>query len=329
MFTAKPQEVLVMGGYESSNQSTSDVFKMIVEPPEAAAAAAAASSIGNIRFELCAPMLRTRGSHAAVYSQGEVFSVGNDAGRSVERYDTISCTSSLISTLLPNDLHHATACVVDSQLYVIGGEHKIDGRWVFSNLVYMLDEDTDRWELHPARLRTPRSRAAATVIEGIIIVAGGVAGAARSVEMLDTTCLHQSWHKAGHLRSSRGSFSLFVYEGDLIAVGGSLANTTIERRFADTRKFECIADLGESRLGCASALVGSRIFLFGGGGRKATWDYYDLSTNTWASQDEASPYFDKETRRMPRLVVCGSAVLCGPQDTASWADLKVEYLYDF
>ena len=112
----------------------------------------------------------------------------------------------------------------------------------------------------------------------------------------------------------RGIFSLFAFEDELYAVGGDDhgSTTTIEKRNKDTKQWQLVADCGQIRLYCAAALVGSKIFLFGGLGHRSTFDFFDLDSKKWASQDIEGAYFDEDKRQLPRRVEGSKAVLITP-----------------
>jgi hypothetical protein len=117
----------------------------------------------------------------------------------------------------------------------------------------------------------------------------------------------------------------------LYAVGGDQAgNTTIERRNKATQQWQEIADCGQNRFACAAALVGSKVFLFGGIDHKSTFDIFDLHTKKWASQDDGGAYFAETKRKLPREVYASKAVLITPPaaKTKEWTDVNVVKLED-
>ena len=44
-----------------------------------------------------------------------------------------------------------------------------------------------------------------------------------------------------------------------------------------------VAEIYEYRDGCGAAAVGSKIYVFGGGGHASTWNAFDVTTEQWAS----------------------------------------------
>jgi hypothetical protein len=131
------------------------------------------------------------------------------------------------------------------------------------------------------------------------------------------------------MTKERWFFSLFVFEDELYAVGGD-APTTIEKRNKATKQWQLVADCGHDRQCCAAALVGSKIFLFGGRDHMSTFDFFDLDSKKWASQDVGGAYFDEDKRQLPRQINWSKAVLITPAAAKAkeWTDLNVVKLED-
>jgi len=124
-------------------------------------------------------------------------------------------------------------------------------------------------------------------------------------------------------------FSLAEFENELYAMGGDILITTIEKLNKITKQWELVADCGQDRRGCAAALVGSKVFLFGGQGHKTTFDFFDLHTKKWASQTQGI-YMKESARKLPRQVYLSKAVLITPPvaKAKEWTDLNVVKLED-
>jgi hypothetical protein len=316
-------------------------MKIIIEPN------------GTIRFEDSTSMLRSRSVHGLVYHQGEVISVC-DARRNVafrgtsERLDTLTQTRTQLAERLPNGLGLVTAAILGNKLLVVGGEYQFAGQEVSSDIVYELDEHASqagqgKWRAHAARLNTARSWAAAIAFEGKLFVCGGV-GAFRIVESFDPAI--GAWQVEGDMTKARFNFSLFVHEEELYAVSGDEdGSTTIEKRNKDTKQWEHVTDCGQDRYACAAALVGSKVFLFGGFKDESMFDFFDLQSKKWASQDVGGAYFDHpkleqdedededepvSKRQLPRKFYGSKAVLITPPAalTKKWTDLNVVKLED-
>ena len=62
---------------------------------------------------------------------------------------------------------------------------------------------------------------------------------------------------------------------------------------------------GEERFGCGAACMGSKIYVFGGGGDlSTTWNFFDVETEQWASASTSV-----EHRQLPREFCAGSALV--------------------
>jgi hypothetical protein len=203
--------------------------------------------------------------------------------------------------------------------------------------VYELDDHASqatqgRWRVLTARLNTARRFAAAITHEGKLFVCGGFGAGhnvLRSVESFDPATGARQLE--GDMSKARCSFSLFVFQHELYAVGGDQdgSTTTIEKRNKATKQWELVADCGQSRWGCAAELVGSKVFLFGGRGSKPIFDFFDLDSKKWASKTKGK-YEKESTRQLPRQVYCSKAVLITPLAALikEWTDLNVVKLED-
>jgi len=112
---------------------------------------------------------------------------------------------------------------------------------------------------------------------------------------------------------------------------------TIEKRNSTTKIWETVTTLGYSRYAATAALVGSKIFVFGGGPPSidffgswynSTFDFFDLKTKKWASQDVGCAYFDEAKRKMPRQVADESrAVLVTPPEAKNkvWTSISAAF----
>jgi len=278
------EEVLVMGGENSIVQSISSVFKMIYEN-------------GKVRFEGHASMIQPRDCQATVIRQGEVFSISSDnidARGTMERLDTFMQTSTQLQTNLPHPLLAPSAVILDNKLFVIGGAYvNALGQAVYSNIMHTFEHHADQadqgtWREHQARLITGRYGAAATVYRGKIYLCGGCNDGGNNLSNLEVfDPAIGTWQNAGEMTKARIILSLFVFEDELYAVGGEdYENTTIEKLSKQTGEWELATDLNEDRWGCVSVLVSSKIFLFGGGHHRSTYDFLDLLTNKWTSKVE-------------------------------------------
>jgi N-acetylneuraminic acid mutarotase len=203
--------------------------------------------------------------------------------------------------------------------------------------VYELDEHASqagqgKWRAHATRLNTARCNAATITFEGKTFVCGGCDAASldlRSVESFDAAT--GAWQVEGDMTKARYNFFLLIFEEELYAVGGDGygQNTTIEKRNKTTKQWEHVADCGQNRRGCAAALVGSNVFLFGGYGHKSTFTFLDLHSKKWASQTKGK-YEKESARQLPRQVHCSKAVLITPPAalTKEWTDVNVVKLED-
>jgi len=321
LFLVKNSQVLIMGGMGKGGEATRKTIKMTVGGHD-----------GTIRFEESTPLLLGRLNHGVVYHQGEVISIGYSK---VERLDTLSQKRTQVEEQLPNDLRFVATIIYDNKLLAIGGKSEVVvpggaggfGPFVYSDTVLQLNYEHGHqasqgtWTVQNARLNTARSGAAVVEFEGRIFLCGGIGDddvPLRSVEVFDPAI--GAWQlQEDEMTKARELASLFVYMGELYLVSGDLKGllsgsrpTTIEKRNKDTLQWELVPGCGKDRWGCAVMLVDSKIFLIGGGQHTTTFDYMDLRTQIWASQDRKGAFFDEASRRLPCEVQGSKAVLVSP-----------------
>jgi hypothetical protein len=327
-FASDKIEVLIMGGYDENYNYLNSTFKMVMDKH------------GNIRFEDSMPMLVDRAYQDTVYHQGEVFSIstGETPVASIgtmERLDTLSQTRTMLRSNLPHPLYNTSAAILNNKLFVIGGKYRdaASNEYLKSNMMYEFEQHADEadqgtWRLHEARLNTARYDTSCAVYQGKLYICGGYDGNYKlsSVEVFDPAI--GTWQNAGKMTNARTYFSLFVFDDELYAVGGDGYddNITIEKLSKQTGEWELVTDLEENRWGCASALVGSKIFLFGGynGEIISTFDIFDLITKKWASKTIGGKYYEASKRQMPRIFSDGNAVVITPgAESKKWTPLNL------
>jgi hypothetical protein len=279
--------VLIMGG-----EGTNIVTKMIIDQD------------GTIRFEDGVAMLHARYYHDVIYNQGKVFSLSINADDeyfgTMEIFDTLTKVQVQLQTNLQtiSTSHYFSACLamLNNILYLIDG---------YRNM-YILEKQ-GVWQNQNTCTIIIRRHASVIAYEGKLYICGGINE--RSVEIFDPAI--GMWQlDYEEMTKTRSYFSLYVFEDEIYAVGGDEynQNTTIEKRNKDTQIWELVADCGQNRCGCTTVLAGLKIFLFGGREHKSTFDYFDLKSKKWASQDITSAYFDIGERQLPREVVGSKAV---------------------
>jgi len=337
-FANKNQEVLIMGGLGDPNDDKAglthgigerEVTKMIIEPD------------GTIRFEDSTPMLLHRASHSSVYHQGEVLTVTayepvNSRG-TMERLDTLTQTQTLLVERLYNDMDSATVAIFNNKLHAVSGRYfDADDNIMDSDIIYELVEhesqaDLGTWRAQEARLSTGKFGTTAIAFEGKLWACGGTNGTSLPlVECFDPEV--GVWQEESKMTKPRCALYLFVYQEELYALSGDRMeqNVTMEKRNKVTKKWELVTDSGQNRYTCSSVFVGSRVYILGGIGFTSTFDFFDLRSMKWASQDVGSAYFDEATRQLPRPIVESQAVLITPPAAKAkeWTNLNVVKLED-
>jgi hypothetical protein len=285
--------VLVMGGLTYNTEDV--VMKMIIEQDD--------NIQFDIRFEYNTQLLNANDLFDVTYNQGEVFALSSftpyASQGTVQRLDTLTQEKMELAEFVGDGgLCRATTAIFNNKLIIVGGfyEYENENRTkVFSDIVYELDDDTNesdqgKWKAQNAKINNVRYQAAVITFDGKIFLCGGTdvnGHHLRSVESFDPTV--GKWQFEEEMTDARAFFSLCVFNDELYAMGGnwdgvSDDTTTIEKLSKDTKKWELVATCDKYRFGCASALVGTKVFLFGGSDSTSTFDYFDLHSKKWASE---------------------------------------------
>lgn len=250
-----------------------------------------------------APLLSVRQEHAVAVLGGEVFVVGGftpGATSSVEAYDPAGDTWRAVAPF-PSVLHHANVAVVDERLFIAGfyvGSSFTDA----SGSVFEYDAAGDAWiERTPLPAGTERASACVAALDGAVYLFGGARGnsvADASVYDLAT----DSWRELPRLPEAREHCAAGAIGGRIViaggradGIGGFQPNTWIYDPATET--YAPGAPLLTARGGVAGAVVGERLFLFGGEGNASDpsgvfphVEAYDPVTDTWeAFPDMLSP----------------------------------------
>jgi hypothetical protein len=311
-FEYQNQEVLLMGG-QNGSLFTEKVDKMIIKKN------------GTICFTDSIPMLGAFINNSTIYNKGEIISIGTkkyiDESESIEIFDTLQQKRTLLKIKSPENFYRSTIAIFDDKIFIIGGVRYNNGIPIFSKLIHELNGDSrETLQARSTKLIIGRYYASSIEFHDKLYICGGVAEHNRlnSVEVFNP--LDGAIEIDGNMIKSRINFSLFIYDNEIYAVAGDMAgcDITIEKRDNFTKQWKIITILKGCRYGCGSTIIDSKIFLFGGtnsrgiGGKnkKITYDFYDIKTNLWVSQDGDSLYFDESSRMLPREMFNSKAVLC-------------------
>lgn len=162
---------------------------------------------------------------------------------------------------LPLGLHHTAVVSLDDRLWVVGG-YTVEGSEVFSpvDVVFSFGVGEDTWREEPP-LPEPRGALAATVVDGRIIVAGGVG---RDGEVVATTLVFDvetnGWEAGPQMVVQREHFAMTTAGGDVYAIAGRIGgignnHDTVEVLRGGTGEWDGAPSLQHSRGGIGAASV--------------------------------------------------------------------------
>ena len=253
--------------------------------------------------EPLAPLLSVRQEHAVAVLAGEVFVIGGftpNATNGVEAYDPASNTWRAVAPF-PSVLHHANVSVIGERLFVAGfyvGSSFTDA----SGSVFEYDAVGDSWtERAPLPAGTERASACVAALDGALYLFGG----ARDGSVADASTYDpatDAWRELPRLPEPREHCAAGAIDGRIViaggradGIGGFQPNTWIFD--PETETYAPGAPLLTARGGVAGAVLGERLFIFGGEGTARDpsgvfpqVEAYDLEADTWeAFPDMLSP----------------------------------------
>ena len=280
-------EIHLTGGYDNDSCTIiNSVFRILLHKD------------GKIEFRKGFPLLEERMNHSVLYDKGNIISISSNyfsGCGSIEYFDNIAQESTLLEKIIPDKMHNICAALLENQIFLFGGAIPYEYGWVYTDKIYVLDSNHN-WT-HYSQLNIVRISAASIVLDGLFYICGGYSfsnSPLQSVEVFDPktkTSIIETMTK------QRIKCSLFIYDGEIYAVGGDVSkeSISIEKRNKTTQLWELVSVLEVDRYLCASVLVDSKIYFFGGGydessNNRSTFDVYDIKTDLWIMRNQCMPF---------------------------------------
>lgn len=227
--------------------------------------------------------------------EGKVYVVGgfDGAGQpvaTVEAYDPATDRWTQKASL-PAPLHHVNAAAVGSKLYVVGG---LGGSsFAASGTTLEYDPSLDRWSpLASMPAGTERGASGVAVLDGRIVVAGGLRGASvADASMFDPSA--NAWSPLQPLAVARDHLGAATVGGRVYAVtgrAGGVLKAALEVLDEGSGSWSRRADILTARGGVAAAELSGRLVVLGGEGNGADpagifhqTESYDPAIDAWRS----------------------------------------------
>jgi N-acetylneuraminic acid mutarotase len=242
-------------------------------------------------------MLRVRQEHGVAALRGEVYVIGGYAmtpTTSVEVYNPTTRTWRAVASL-PAALQHPNVAVVRDRLF-IAGYFEGQGTGTPRDNAYVYDPERDRWDASsPLPTGTGRAAGCVAIIGDSIYLFGGRRGDTSVAYASVYDVAADSWQKLPDMPVRREHCGAGVIGGKIYIVGG---RTDTIRGFEPTSLVFDPASPGYAqrkailtpRGGLAAAVIGSRLYTFGGEGNAASpagvfaeVEAYDPVTDAWSS----------------------------------------------
>ena len=254
----------------------------------------------NTFRRLCAVGVKRITDFESVFHNGKIYVLSGADSISlgvVESYDILLNTWSEEPSI-PSELTALACATHQGQLYISGGHDRRRGvRSARSTSIYILSNNCC-WEALHVQLHKGRSHHGCLFFQEKMWVAGGVLEncpqPTGTVECID---IHLQTSTVSSMLRRRFRPRLYVINNNLYVVGGDVDHneTTIECFDLTTQSWELCCIFPIKRPGCASAVVGTRIYVFGGGHgtlpSNDTYDYFDV-VQRWGSRSKGAgdPY---------------------------------------
>jgi len=227
---------------------------------------------------------------------GRVYVVGGfDASdqpvATVESYET-STDRWTQRASLPAPLHHVNVAAVGGKLYVVGG---LSGSsFTASGTTLEYDPALDRWApLASMPGGTERGASGVAVLDGRIVVAGGLRGdSVADTSVFDPVA--NAWSPLQPLAVARDHLGAATVGGRVYAVtgrAGGVLKAAVEVLDANSGSWSRRADIPTARGGVAAAELAGRLLVMGGEGNVAAsagifheTESYDPSADAWRTE---------------------------------------------
>ena len=200
--------------------------------------------------------------HGRIYVVGGI-NTKNEATKVVYRYDPATDRWERLNDF-PDYRHHMPLVVLNDTLFAIGGYSPPGFTPVRMVLAY--DESHDAW-LGRAFLPEARGASAAAVVDGKIVVVGGVGMENRHV---DSIAIYDpatdSWRHAAPIPTLRDHLTAGAVGGIVYAIGGRKGQNfdVVEAYNPRTDRWATRAKMPSERGGLASVVVNDQIYTYGG-----------------------------------------------------------------
>jgi PKD repeat protein len=255
--------------------------------------------------------LEPRSTHILAVVDNRIYVIGGLMVKTVEEYDPSSDTWTEKEGI-PTKRELISGCVINDKIYVIGGwdgTAASTGKTLSTLEEY--DPATDTWA-EKAPMPTARWGTASVAVDGKIYVIGGaldwpIKEFYTSVEIYDPET--DNWTTQSPPPNQgmlpRWGFSASMVNGKVYLMGGNQVTDyppmdqpvpsvrTVEEYDPATNTWITLSSMSTPRVVPASAAVGNRIYVFGGGSTYRVGDnilptveVYDVVTDTWESEPD-------------------------------------------
>ncbi len=241
-------------------------------------------------FNVSYPYFSTYQRATDVYD-GKIYAFGGiDGGAPLSSSDVIDMQAMFVSPLnnMPTNRTNATASTYGDQIYVFGGNSSLGAAGSGGTATEAYNPLTNTWSSMTAMPNTRINGISAAVGNKIYLMGGtdGIGSGAQTVTDIDVyQPLSNSWSTLStSIPTARDGASSVVFNDMIFIMGGFVsgsASSSVDVYNTNTNTWSSIASMNSSRANFASAIMGDKLYVFGGesspGSYLDTWEVADIS----------------------------------------------------
>ena len=210
-------------------------------------------------------------------------------------YDTLA--NMWDSIPLPNPRADHTSCIVDSNLYLIGGVELIGGQWMTVPYVDIFNTTTGQWTSGTS-MPTHRTTLDCVLINGKIYVIGGLQiiggvidyNGLKTLEVYDLSS--ETWTQLADMPTKRWGLSAVAFDGEIYVFGGrslDVRPASVEVYDPQDSSWTSITNIPTPRYQLTTCIIDSNIYAIDGwyssssGPIYDTVEVYNPITNVWTT----------------------------------------------
>lgn len=185
--------------------------------------------------------------------------------------------------------NRAGACVVDDQIYVVGGSHAT----AYHESAERYDSTSDTWT-NISPMKTARMGAGVAQVNRLIFAIGGFDGHDR-LNSVERYCPDKDrWHQVSAMRTKRSGSGVAVHEQFIYVVGGYDSHeqlNVVERYDTERGEWTTLAPMSAARSALSCCVLNGKLYALGGFDSNDILNIveaFNLEEGTWSEETRMS-----------------------------------------